>query len=292
MLPRSPKIGRWIVLIITVAFAGYLFGGFIRNVRTVQPWTVKPNRWLKTDAHPIDTLISDAQSVFSRLISKQTKTVEEAAEAYRKRRGRHPPPHFDKWFEFAQSHNAVIVEDFFDQVYHDLEPFWGMDASNIRNEASSFEMTINVRNGNATAGSDWFWTRIWLDLVKTVEHLLPDMDLALNAMDEPRIIVPYENITHYMRQASKTVRMPEAKKVLSQYQTLPRPGASNGGADIRSKNWESTSELHFVPQCISLFIKADRHNSSILAPCPSRLPPQKRSTNNTAARVVRNATRD
>ncbi|KAJ4157973.1 uncharacterized protein LMH87_008520 [Akanthomyces muscarius] len=241
MLPRSPKLGRWIILIVAIVFAAYLLGGFIRNASTVQPWTVKPNRWLKTDAHPIDTLISDARTVFSRLISKQTKTVEEAAQAYRKRRGRHPPPHFDKWFEFAQSNNAVIVEDFFDQVYHDLEPFWGMDASSIRNEASSFEMTINVRNGNATAGSDWFWTRIWLDLVKTVEHLLPDMDLALNAMDEPRIIVPYENITHYMRRASKTVRMPEAKKVLSQYQTLPRPGASNGGADIRSKNWESTT---------------------------------------------------
>lgn len=39
-------------------------------------------------------------------------------------RGRHPPPHFDKWFEFASSHGCVIIEDLFDQIYRDIDPFW------------------------------------------------------------------------------------------------------------------------------------------------------------------------
>ncbi len=194
--------------------------------------------------HPIDKLIFDAQNRFAALLSKETKSLGEAAQAYRKRRGRHPPPGFDKWFEYAQSHNALIVEDFFDQVYHDLEPFWGMDPAVIRRESWDIEMTINVREGNATAGSDFFWTRIWLEMIKTFDHLLPDMDLPLNAMDEPRLVVPHENITTYMRKAAKTVNLPKAKTVISEFQKLPAPGTGDLDIETRSKNWESTSKCH------------------------------------------------
>lgn len=50
--------------------------------------------WLahRNNPHPIDSLIFDAHTKFNTLLSKQTETVEAAAQAYRKRRGRHPPP--------------------------------------------------------------------------------------------------------------------------------------------------------------------------------------------------------
>jgi hypothetical protein len=191
--------------------------------------------------HPIDKLIYDSEHVFAALTSKETKTIEQAAQAYRKRRGRHPPPGFDKWFELARDKGSLIIEDLFDQVYHDLEPFWGANPALMRTEASRFEMTINIRNGSATTGSDWFWTQIWLNMIKGVEHLLPDMDLAINAMDEPRLVVPWEDIDAHMKRAAKTVSLPKAKSVISECQTLPPPGQVEPDMQIQSKTWEDTS---------------------------------------------------
>lgn len=195
------------------------------------------------DQHPIDKLIYDAQLNFAELTSKESKSIEQAAEAYRKRRGRHPPPGFDKWYKFATENKAIIVEDFFDQVYHDLEPFWGLPAKVLRKESWDFEMTINIRNGTASAGSDWFWTQIWLNMIKTIEHLLPDMDLALNAMDEPRLVVPWEDIDKYMKKAAKTMGFPKSNNVVSEFQELPAPGEGDKAVVTRDKAWEGTSMI-------------------------------------------------
>jgi hypothetical protein len=211
----------------------------------------KPPVAAATGGHPIDTLIAKAEKEFDALLASESKTLADAAAAYRKRRGRHPPPGFDDWFKFAKDHNAVIVEDFWDQVYHDLEPFWALPATQIRKDAWDFEMTINVRNHKATAASDWFWTKIWLNLTQTIEHLLPDMDLALNAMDEPRLVVPWEDIDGYMTEAHKTRHMADAGEVVSEFQKLPAPGQGPDKEDKPTeKNWEETrmfslsSELH------------------------------------------------
>ncbi|KJZ77644.1 hypothetical protein HIM_02821 [Hirsutella minnesotensis 3608] len=192
------------------------------------------------DTHPIDKLIYDAQHVFAELASKESKTVEDAAKAYRKRRGRHPPPGFDKWYEFARSKNALVIEDFFDQIHHDLEPFWGMDPLSMRRRASQFEMTINVRNGNASAGSDWFWTKIWLEMIKEIEGHLPDMDIALNAMDEPRIVAPWEEIDKHMKKAAKTKRMYKSKDVITEHRKLPKPMKGELAFKVPKIDWERT----------------------------------------------------
>ncbi|KAF7563436.1 hypothetical protein G7046_g684 [Stylonectria norvegica] len=198
------------------------------------------------DGHPIDKLIYDAQLEFAATISKESKTLEQAAQAYRKRRGRHPPPGFEKWFQFATDNKAVIVEDFFDQVYHDLEPFWGMPPAVLRKESWDFEMTIHIRNGTASSGSDWFWTKIWLNMISTIEHLLPDMDLALNAMDEPRLVVPWEDINGYMKTAAKTRGFPKAKDVITEFQELEDPGKGDTDIVTRNKGFENIQPYWLV----------------------------------------------
>lgn len=117
----------------------------------------------------------------------------------------------------------------------------------MRRESQHFDMTINVRNGNATAGSDWFWTEIWLRMIKNVEHLLPDMDIPLNAMDEPRIIAPYEDIERYMAKAAKTKGLAKPDKMVSEFQSLPTGGNADDG-EMRNKEWEGveTSEHLFA----------------------------------------------
>jgi hypothetical protein len=192
------------------------------------------------ETHPIDTLIQGAENTFDELLKKESHDLKSAAAEYRRKRGRHPPPGFDKWFEFAQQNKAVMVEDFFDQIYHDLNPFWGLPASTIRKESWDYDMTINVRKGQASAGSNWFWTQIWLNMTQTIQHLLPDMDIPLNAMDEPRILVPWEEINGYMEKEQQSRVMPPANEVVSDWQTLDLPGLGEKDKDVktRDKAWE------------------------------------------------------
>lgn len=193
--------------------------------------------------HPIDRLIDLANKQFADQLTEESHTLSEAAAAYRKRRGRHPPPGFDQWYAFAKEKNAVMVEAFWDQIYHDLEPFWALPALEIRKGAWDYEMTINVRDGSATAKSDWFWTQIWLNLIKTIEHLLPDMDIALNAMDEPRMVVPWEDINRYMNKASASRSMVPAKDAINEFEHLKAPGEGPDRViELPEKNWEGTSK--------------------------------------------------
>ncbi|KAK8096258.1 hypothetical protein PG999_014280 [Apiospora kogelbergensis] len=195
--------------------------------------------------HPIDSLIKVAETQFNDAMAKESHTLEEAAKAYRARRGRHPPPGFKAWYEFAKDKKAIVVEDFWDQIYNDLNPFWGLDARRIRKEAWDYEMTINIRNGNASAESDWFWTQIWLSMIKTVEKHLPDMDIALNPMDEPRLVVPWEDINRYVQKEQESRVLVPPKDVVSDFLKRPEPGTDRRPS-TRNKKWESTEPYWLI----------------------------------------------
>lgn len=208
----------------------------------------KPTQGKEKGSHPIDRLIAIADKQFADVLSEQSHSLKEAAAAYRKRRGRHPPPGFEQWYAFASERNAVMVESFWDQIYHDLEPFWALDALEIRKAAWEYEMTINVRKGKATAVSDWFWTQIWLGMVQTISHMLPDMDIALNAMDEPRLVVPWEQMSEYVNKASASRGMVPAKDVIDDFEKLPIAGmGADANVKLPAKNWESTSKCREHP---------------------------------------------
>lgn len=198
-------------------------------------------------AHPIDRLIDSADKQFADMLSRESHSLDEAAAAYRKRRGRHPPPGFDAWYQYAHERNAVMVEDFWDQIYHDLEPFWALPANEIRKGAWDYEMTIKVRNGIATAESDWFWTQIWLSLIQTLQHLLPDMDIALNAMDEPRLVVPWEKMSEFMAKADAARGMVPAKDAINEYERLAQPGQGpDKDVVLPAQEWEGTSQWRHI----------------------------------------------
>lgn len=175
------------------------------------PVSTPPKRPKKN--HPIDQLIVRANEEFRTLIGKETKNLQDAATAYRNRRGRQPPPGFDKWFEYAyKEKSAVIVEEFFDKIYEDLEPFWGVPAKQIREQANYFLHRISVRGGNVSTRTDIEveerpWMVLWGDMVGSVKAFLPDLDLAVNVMDESRLVVPWEEINGYMANAEKGRRV-------------------------------------------------------------------------------------
>ncbi|KAH6682702.1 hypothetical protein B0J14DRAFT_574193 [Halenospora varia] len=95
-----------------------------------------------------------------------------------------------------------------------------MSPAVMRREAWEGGMTINVRNQKAKTGSDWFWTQIWLNMTQTIEHMLPDLDISLNPMDEPRIVVPWEEIDGLMEVERSTRYMPPQGETINNFSTL------------------------------------------------------------------------
>jgi Glycosyl transferase family 90 len=184
------------------------------NVDLPSPSRSRPPR---PTIHPITTLIQNAEAEFSHLLSKETRDLASAAKAYREARGRHPPPGFDSWYEVAKNHDVVLVEEFWDQIYHDLRPFWALPANQIRADARANDMVVNIRGGKAEANTGWFWHTIWAQMIGTISNYLPNMVVPCNSMDEPRIMVPWETINGYLDEEKSSRRLADNANVSDVY---------------------------------------------------------------------------
>ncbi|KAF2117965.1 hypothetical protein BDV96DRAFT_489489 [Lophiotrema nucula] len=155
----------------------------------------------KKGVHPIDILISDVNQEFQRTLSTEATSLEDASKKYRKKRRRHPPPGFDAWYEFATQRGAVVVEEFWDQIYHDLGPFWGIEPRTTRSQAHALSPRIQIRGGNVTLVSTNprdARTKMWVDMLKSLaetKHVeLPDVDIPINVNQEPALVVGWEKV--------------------------------------------------------------------------------------------------
>ena len=81
--------------------------------------------------HPIPGLMADAEDKFRSLLSRQSKSLAEAVEEYKKRYNRDPPKGFDDWYEFALSKDFKLIDEF-DAINEDLAPFWAFTGEELR----------------------------------------------------------------------------------------------------------------------------------------------------------------
>ncbi|KAF4637620.1 hypothetical protein G7Y89_g441 [Cudoniella acicularis] len=171
-------------------------------------------------AHPVWQLIKNAEQDFEKTLTRQSKTLNEAVEEYRRRYGIPPPPNFDKWFEFAKKRGVQLIDEY-DSIHHSLTPFWGLKPSTIRKraqEALGFDANnligVLIRKGEVTkidGGREWQMVAT-KGMMKDFIKYLPDMDLCFNIHDEPRVIVPHDDLSRLVNIA-KDVKMPAASAV-------------------------------------------------------------------------------
>ncbi|KAJ5159782.1 uncharacterized protein N7482_006786 [Penicillium canariense] len=152
--------------------------------------------------HPISILASDASQAFNETLTRQSKSLDEAVTEYRRRYNMPPPPHFDKWYEFAKQRNTVLIDEY-DTIYHSMLPLWGLSPSVIRSrvrEDLGFDnvvMGISIRNGEPIHlgnGQGNFQRDAAMKQFNKFAQWLPDMDLEFNVHDEPRVVVPHEEL--------------------------------------------------------------------------------------------------
>jgi hypothetical protein len=179
---------------------------------------------LPEGVHPIEHLMKVAGKQIDKLSRHEIRNLPQAAAQYRKVRGRHPPPGFAAWYAYAVSHNTVINEKFWDQIYHDLAPFWSIDPVVLRKQANIFSPKISIRDGKVEAKSHNQHSKlgIWEDMFTTLSNEpnvhLPDIDIPLNVNEEPAMLVPWEAIDTALSMSRKM--MLEPSDVVSKFSGL------------------------------------------------------------------------
>jgi hypothetical protein len=179
---------KWLLLLIVPFCAGVGLWSSVPNLPT--------NSGSFGGPHPIELLVGQAQIRFVNALSSSSTTVDEAVLNYRARYGRDPPPKFDKWFELAQRHDFMLVDEF-DTIMDSLEPYWQISPAILRARSRSILtedttlVRVSIRDGQvernvahreiyqANVIHRWLRKTGWL-------ALLPDMVFLVNRFDEPR----------------------------------------------------------------------------------------------------------
>jgi hypothetical protein len=200
------------------------------------------------NGHPAEQLITAAERDFQNLLNKQSKSLAEAVEEYRRRNGVAPPPHFDKWYEFARRSGVVLIDEF-DTINQALLPFWAVKPSTIRarvklalgNEDNAL-IGMMIRNGEVVKiqnGQEW-QQQATTGMMKDFVRYLPDMDLGFNIHDEPRVVVPHDQLSVLVNKA-RDEAIPAAMKSTSLRNSFsPRPSDLGDG-----KRFEEVSTSRF-----------------------------------------------
>ncbi|RAH70733.1 putative capsular associated protein [Aspergillus aculeatinus CBS 121060] len=164
--------------------------------------------------HPIDLLIYEGRQHHDKWLHRanSSQTLADAVAQYRLQYNQHPPPNFDKWYEFAMNKSSLVIDDF-DEIHNNLLPFRSVSPAAIRDMTQKLATNpyneigaISIRNGTARVQEGIKPTHAWMVISaakmieKFAEHL-PDMDLAFNLNDEPRVAVPWEEMSALKDQA-------------------------------------------------------------------------------------------
>ena len=159
--------------------------------------------------HPVDRLIAQADNNHNIWLAqaKMSKTLGQAVQEYRRRYNRHPPPSFDKWYDYATARNSLIIDDY-DSIFEDLLPFWAVNPRQLRERTRKIiadpwneVAEISIRSGKAEVGyvlptHRWMLDGV-LSMTKDFQQWLPDMDLAFNINDESRVAIPFDDLQKY-----------------------------------------------------------------------------------------------
>ncbi|KAG1871500.1 glycosyltransferase family 90 protein [Suillus subluteus] len=154
--------------------------------------------------HPIFELIERAEEAWEKKLGRASKTLGEAVAEYKRRYHRSPPIHFEKWWDYVVTHNVQLPDEY-DEIYQDLEPFWGIDPLAFQESREQLEAQFNtiviaktdqrpsveVADYNLPEdATERLLGRIdnVLRLLQDIEHLLPPFRAVFSPHDNPSML--------------------------------------------------------------------------------------------------------
>ncbi|KAF8882096.1 glycosyl transferase family 90-domain-containing protein [Infundibulicybe gibba] len=158
--------------------------------------------------HPIHELVMNARAEWSTKLGRASKTLGEAVVEYKRRYSRLPPRGFDKWWEYAQHHNVQLPDEY-DQIWRDLEPFWGVNPLDlednlVQQEGGNFYIIGKDEDSGITllrpepsdipAWEEKNYIRgayEIMDLLRTIQDDLPPFRALISSFDNPSLLNDY-----------------------------------------------------------------------------------------------------
>lgn len=164
------------------------------------------------DGHPIAALMQDASRRWKAYENARSIDFRGTVHKYRQTYGRHPPPGFREWYQFARKHGAHNVDEF-QQITGDLRPFWAIAPKEIRQMASQLQegegiAGVRIRKGKIVSKPEGWRAETLSTSIGRLAKYLPDMDIAMNTFDQPRIMVTYEDTQRYLQVEESTRNLP------------------------------------------------------------------------------------
>jgi hypothetical protein len=83
------------------------------------------------------------------------------------------------------------------------------------------------------------WIQHWHKLIKDMQKSLPDVDIPVNLMDEPRLLVPWDKVNEYMKVSDANKHLNPVAEVVTAFTGLAAFDADESNTD----GWE-----HYDPQ--------------------------------------------
>lgn len=196
--------------------------------------------------HPITTLIEQANLQHEQWATQayRSQSLAQAVVHYQQRYKRDPPPSFNKWYEFAVARSSIIIDDY-DSIDEDLAVFSSYTPDDLRLRTATVLATqrgvggVRIRGGAVDALGNIPEEYTWIidgaiSMIKQFAEFLPDMDLAFNLGDEPRVAVPYHRL----------------QNALSNPQRYPVPEPARTRLDFsvdRSDRWANIDKIRKDP---------------------------------------------
>ncbi|WVQ95730.1 hypothetical protein IAU59_002829 [Kwoniella sp. CBS 9459] len=168
------------------------------------------NGLLKVDphstVHPIYQLIRDARVEWDEKVKRQSKTLKEAVEEYKRRYRRMPPKGFDKWWAYVCENNIPLPDEY-DQIHRDILPFRALSPRdlNARSYAASQlpdTYVLRVKRGSLRTKALYSHEAIHgaderleqqAELLRPIARWLPDMEVVWSVHDTPRTVIGHDH---------------------------------------------------------------------------------------------------
>ncbi|KAL2849182.1 hypothetical protein BJY01DRAFT_233718 [Aspergillus pseudoustus] len=206
--------------------------------------------------HPIELLIHEAGKNHDTWLktAKGSSVLAEAIQNYQVKYGQHPPPNFDKWYDYAVSRSSVTIDEF-DEIHQSVLPYRSLAPAHIRELTQKLATNpfndigaLSIRNGTVRVQEGIKPTHAWMvqsaaRIIEKFSEHLPDMDLAFNLNDEPRVVVPWKKMAELQSRA----KLPPL---------LPSNQVSNEWSIDRETEWaplepaDQTLETMFIDQSL------------------------------------------
>ncbi|KAJ7728256.1 glycosyl transferase family 90-domain-containing protein [Mycena metata] len=145
-----------------------------------------------------DDAASRARLDVDALLAAQSSTLPEASARYTLRNQRATPPHYDRWFKFAQEKKCLV--DNYDQIRR-VQPFYHwqlaerdpqeyframIERASTHLDAHPAEIAVvEIKDGNAYLKGETAYGSSWPGTLGRFSQFLPNMTFLLNGRDEP-----------------------------------------------------------------------------------------------------------